>query len=116
MLACIAIRRMRRDRAQPEIYAAQLSQGVVLKEINGGVKDGSGAVMSRQQLDQAAGIGFLIAAKSVLRFETTSKDQKAGEYVIIGTLASFGWALLFGYATRALLADLPPLGILPANP
>lgn len=86
---------------------------------NGGALIGlleRGLIFLLVMVDQAAGIGFLIAAKSVLRFETTSKDQKAGEYVIIGTLASFGWALLFGYATRALLADLPPLGILPANP
>lgn len=63
---------------------------------------------------QPGGIGFLIAAKSVLRFEATSKDQRAGEYVIIGTLASFGWALVTSYATLALLGALPDLGILPA--
>lgn len=60
---------------------------------------------------QPVGIGFLIAAKSVLRFETTSEDQRAGEYVIIGTLASFGWALLFSYATLWLMSALPPLEI-----
>ena len=65
---------------------------------------------------QPAGIGFLIAAKSVLRFETTSKDQRAGEYVIIGTLASFGWALLMTYATVSLLQHLPPLGIAGMKP
>ena len=48
---------------------------------------------------QEAGIGFLIAAKSILRFDTASRDQSAAEYVIIGTLASFGWALAFGYVT-----------------
>lgn len=52
-------------------------------------------------------IGFLIAAKSVLRFDTASKSQKTSEYVIIGTLASFGWALATGYATLALL-ELSP--------
>lgn len=60
---------------------------------------------------QPAGIGFLIAAKSVLRFETASKDQKAGEYVIVGTLASFGWALAITYATVSLMAELPPVGL-----
>ena len=63
-----------------------------------------------------AGIGFLIAAKSVLRFETTSRDQRAGEYVIVGTLASFGWALVVSYGTVALLSALPPLGFPPAAP
>ncbi len=52
---------------------------------------------------QPGGIGFLIAAKSVLRFDTASKDQKAGEYVIIGTLASFGWGLLISFATLSLI-------------
>jgi hypothetical protein len=67
-------------------------------------------------VDQPAGVGFLIAAKSVLRFDTTARDQQAGEYVIIGTLASFGWALLFGYGTIALLSSLPAVGILPQSP
>ncbi|MCW3780847.1 DUF3307 domain-containing protein [Defluviimonas salinarum] len=65
---------------------------------------------------EPAGIGFLIAAKSVLRFETTSKDQRAGEYVIIGTLASFGWALVFAYATLWLMGHLPPLEIARSAP
>ena len=50
---------------------------------------------------QLAGIGFLIAAKSILRFDTASKDQKNSEYVIIGTLASFGWALLIAFLTQS---------------
>ena len=65
---------------------------------------------------QPTGVGFLIAAKSVLRFDTTSGNQSAAEYVIIGTLASFGWALLCGYGTLALLSQLPPLGIPHATP
>jgi hypothetical protein len=60
---------------------------------------------------QAAGIGFLIAAKSVLRFGTVADDRKVSEYVIIGTLASFAWAIAIAFATLALLALLPPLGI-----
>lgn len=56
-----------------------------------------------------AGIGFLIAAKSILRFDTHS--SRVGEYVIIGTLASFGWAVIVAYATNALIAVLPPLEI-----
>ncbi|OYX41752.1 MAG: hypothetical protein B7Z02_14135 [Rhodobacterales bacterium 32-67-9] len=60
---------------------------------------------------QPAGIGFLIAAKSVLRFDTVSKNQHASEYVIIGTLASFGWALAAAYATLWLASALPPIEI-----
>ena len=62
-------------------------------------------------LGQAAGIGFLIAAKSVLRFGSVTDDRKFSEYVIIGTLASFGWAIAASFATLRLLAALPPIGI-----
>ncbi|KEO61405.1 DUF3307 domain-containing protein [Thioclava indica] len=65
---------------------------------------------------QPGAIGFLIAAKSILRFEAVSKDgaNPKSEYVIIGTLASFGWALGGAYATLALMTHLAPLGILPS--
>lgn len=56
---------------------------------------------------QPAGVGFLIAAKSVLRFSAARDDRRVSEYVIIGTLASLGWALAAGYATLALAALLP---------
>lgn len=63
------------------------------------------------------GIGFLIAAKSVLRFGSLnskqggSDDRKVSEYVIIGTLASFGWAMAMSFATLWALHYLMPLGI-----
>ncbi|MGJ8584712.1 MAG: DUF3307 domain-containing protein [Marinosulfonomonas sp.] len=66
------------------------------------------------------GIGFLIAAKSVLRFETIQgtddkNSRHMAEYVIIGTLASFGWAILVSLAVIILLQKVPDLGIgLPA--
>lgn len=43
-------------------------------------------------------IGFLIAAKSVFRFGDLSraKDRKLTEYILIGTLLSFGFAILLG--------------------
>ncbi len=65
---------------------------------------------------QAGGIGFLIAAKSVLRFGTVGDDRAVSEYVIIGTLASFGWAIAASFGTLALLAHLPPLGIPALSP
>ena len=57
---------------------------------------------------QPEAIGFLIAAKSILRFGTVtaSEDRAVSEYVIIGTLASFGWAILAALATTRLLAAL----------
>lgn len=57
------------------------------------------------------GVGFLIGAKSILRFGTATRDQRTAEYVIIGTLASFGWALLAALATQEALTHLPPLEI-----
>lgn len=65
---------------------------------------------------QAAGIGFLIAAKSVLRFSDTKDDRRVSEYVIIGTLASFLWAIALSEATQLGLSALPPLGISVATP
>lgn len=60
---------------------------------------------------EPGGIGFLIAAKSVLRFGAVREEARLSEYVIIGTLASFGWAMLVAIGTVMLLSALPPLGI-----
>ncbi|MCI5077804.1 DUF3307 domain-containing protein [Oricola sp.] len=51
-----------------------------------------------------AGIGFLIAAKSILRFGDISNhsQRKVAEYVIIGTLCSFSWAI--GFSQLAMWA------------
>jgi len=45
-------------------------------------------------------VGFLLAAKSVFRFGDLkdSKDRKLTEYILIGTLTSFGIAILTGIA------------------
>ncbi|MGH8017115.1 MAG: hypothetical protein ACREIA_02310 [Opitutaceae bacterium] len=48
------------------------------------------------------GIGFLIGAKSILRFEEAKKQQVA-EYVLIGTLWSFGLAMLLAWLTKRAL-------------
>ncbi len=65
---------------------------------------------------ETAGIGFLIAAKSVLRFGAVKDEARLSEYVIVGTLASFGWALLAAAATVWLMTALPPLGIPDLSP
>lgn len=54
-------------------------------------------------IDQAAGIGFLVAAKSILRFEE-AKQQKLAEYVLIGTLLSFSVAIALSWLTRWAMA------------
>jgi hypothetical protein len=50
-------------------------------------------------------IGFLLAAKSVFRFGdlTASKDRRLTEYVLIGTLFSFGLAVFVGVLYLYLL-------------
>ena len=62
-------------------------------------------------IGQPQGVGLLMAAKSILRYGALKEDRALSEYVIIGTLASFGWALVVSFATVAALAHLPPLGI-----
>ncbi|MCL2914974.1 DUF3307 domain-containing protein [Shewanella corallii] len=56
-------------------------------------------------LGQYAGIGFLMAAKSIFRFGDLreSRDHKMTEYVMMGTLLSFTLALLIGLGTSQLL-------------
>ena len=50
-------------------------------------------------------IGFLLAAKSIFRFGDLkeAKDRKLTEYVLIGTLLSFGIALLIGLLVQLSL-------------
>jgi hypothetical protein len=49
-------------------------------------------------IGQPIGIGFLVAAKSILRFEEAKKQQLA-EYVLIGTLLSFSLAIALSFMT-----------------
>lgn len=53
-------------------------------------------------------IGFLLAAKSVFRFGDLrkAKDRKLTEYILIGTLLSFGISIGIGILTRWLLTLL----------
>ena len=53
-------------------------------------------------------IGFLLAAKSIFRFGDLkeAKDRKLTEYVLIGTLISFGVAIVIGLLVQALLLQL----------
>lgn len=75
-----------------------------------------GLIFALVLFGQPQGVGLLIAAKSILRFGAVKDDRRLSEYVIIGTLASFGWALIVAFATLSGLALLPPLGIPPATP
>lgn len=88
-------------------YAASLPEAEGLS--NGGAVIGvleRGLTFILVLTGQMAGVGFLIAAKSFLRVGSIEKDRKLAEYVIIGTLASIGWALLAGIGTSALISLL----------
>lgn len=56
-------------------------------------------------IGQPNGIGFLLAAKSILRFGEIKerKDRMFAEYVLIGTFLSFGWALLVAVLTQQII-------------
>jgi hypothetical protein len=59
-------------------------------------------------LDHWEAVGFLITAKSVFRFGdlTAAKQRKLTEYVLIGTLISFGIAILTGLIYLAVVQNL----------
>jgi hypothetical protein len=52
---------------------------------------------------QPEGVGFLLAAKSVLRIGDLKDEHQRShaEYIIIGTFLSFGWAIVSAYAASA---------------
>ena len=54
---------------------------------------------------QFQAVGFLLAAKSVFRFVDLkeSKDRKLTEYILIGTLISFGIAIIIGVVVQYFL-------------
>jgi hypothetical protein len=62
-------------------------------------------------INQPSGIGFLIAAKSILRFGEIkeSKHRKMAEYIIIGTFLSFGWALVVSVPLKAGIDHWNPI-------
>jgi len=54
--------------------------------------------------NQYTALGFLVTAKSILRFsEKEPKAQKKTEYILVGTLLSFASAVIVGVIVNALL-------------
>jgi hypothetical protein len=53
-------------------------------------------------------IGYLLAAKSIFRFGDLreSKDRKLTEYILIGTLLSFGISILVALLVKHLILQL----------
>jgi hypothetical protein len=74
--------------------------------------DGAGLLIGRLErfliltfvlVNHFEAIGFLIAAKSIFRFQEIRREA---EYIIIGTMMSFSIAVVIGLFTRYLLAIL----------
>lgn len=59
-------------------------------------------------LDQFAGVGFLLAAKSVFRFGDMRRqsDRKLTEYIMLGTLFSFSFGIGIGKLADHLMSTL----------
>jgi len=59
-------------------------------------------------LGQFAGVGFLLAAKSVFRFGDMRRqsDRKLTEYIMLGTLFSFSFGIAIGKLADYLLTTL----------
>lgn len=57
-------------------------------------------------IDAPTAIGFLVTAKSILRFgEIKDKEShRLAEYIIIGTLMSFGFAVVAAYLAKELVS------------
>ncbi len=58
-------------------------------------------------LNQYSAIGFLLAAKSILRFKETT-GQKRSEYVLLGTLLSFSIAIFIGIIIKVVINNYNP--------
>lgn len=82
--------------------------------IKAGLKDGGKQIGRLERalifafilVGEPTGIGFLVAAKSILRFEE-AKQQPVAEYVLIGTLWSIGLAMSLAWLTEKALALHP---------
>ncbi len=85
-----------------EIEQANAEAGVAVKAVRG-LTNGGRVIGQWERLmifmlvgmGQPIAIGFLVAAKSIFRFgELKDRDNRMeAEYITIGTLISFGWAL-----------------------
>ncbi|MDT0581563.1 DUF3307 domain-containing protein [Brumicola blandensis] len=63
-----------------------------------------GLILSFILIGQFAGVGFLLAAKSVFRFGDMRRqtDRKLTEYIMLGTLFSFSFAIAIGKLAEQL--------------
>lgn len=96
--------------------AAKLQKENHLEDKLTGLKDGGRLIGQLERcliflfilMGQPGGIGFLVAAKSILRFSEAKESQKLAEYVLIGTLLSFGLAIASASLALALIKSIQP--------
>ncbi len=95
---------------QPYLREIEQARGAVaIAPLSRGLTRGGGTIGQWERaliflmvgVGQPGGIGFLIAAKSIFRFgELKDKENRMeAEYITIGTLMSFGWAMTTAYLT-----------------
>jgi hypothetical protein len=60
-------------------------------------------IMTAVLAGSPAGVGLVVAAKSVFRFEDAKKDRRNAEYFLIGTFLSVTEAVIGGVVVRQLL-------------
>lgn len=97
---------------QIEKEASKFRRSVRIQGI-GGLKGGGQLIGEMERtliflfimIDQPAALGFLITAKSILRFgEIKDYHQRMlAEYIIIGTMASFAFGIAVSYLTKYLM-------------
>ncbi len=60
-------------------------------------------IMTAVLAGSPTGVGLVVAAKSVFRFDAAKKDRKNAEYFLIGTFLSVTEAVIGGVIVRQLL-------------
>lgn len=84
-------------------------------ELREGLRDGGRVIGQLERalifffvlIGRPEAVAFLVAAKSVFRVgELTKHSRKEAEYILIGTLMSFGWGLSIAWLTGYLLERL----------
>lgn len=102
--------------AVAKLLAPYRHHAIRARVLSGGLND-AGALIGQLErgltyllilAGQPGAVGLLVAAKSILRFDASRSDRRMAEYVIIGTLASIGWAATAAYAIRLLAGFSTP--------
>ena len=95
----------------PSVFLiAKITEGWQQEISNEGLKDAGKwigileriLILTFVLINQFAGIGFLIAAKSILRYGDikNAENRKDAEYILLGTMVSFIIAILTGLAAK----------------